>query len=102
MGLSIGGALLGGIGGGAAGGSSKVSDALKNIDPTTSTGLTNIGLGGVIPGLTGKPAEWADKIGYKLSGQEQQDQIEEAADEAAVRLVGGGRIYRNESSTPRS
>ena len=96
MGFSIGGALLGGIGGGAAGGSSKVSDALKNIDPTTSTGLTNIGLGGVIPGLTGKPAEWADEIGYKLSGQEQQDQIEEAAEEAAAAQQDIIQLYKDQ------
>ena len=51
----------------------KVKDGLSSIDPTTDQGLTNIGLGGIVGGMT-DPA----------SALEPDDSLEDAAKEAAA------------------
>jgi len=55
----------------------------RNIDPSTSQGLGNVALGGIIGGGAtdpyGKLSEGADKLGAKLSGEEAADAALEAA-----------------------
>lgn len=55
-----------------------VSEGLSSIDPTTSEGLNNLGVGGIVGGLTGA----GDKLVGKLEGRDQMEALKEAQAEA--------------------
>jgi len=77
-----------GLAAGALGGNQGFLDRLSNIDPTTEEGLANLGIGGIAGGLTDPQ--------YSLSGQEQEDAIEDAAEEAATAQAEIAQVYQNQ------
>lgn len=76
-----------------------ISNTLSDIDPTTSEGLTNIGLGGLIGGATGAPNDvltGLDDIVTDQDGKEAQDAAAaeaEALAQSGIDLQAGWMDY---------
>jgi len=70
----------------------KVTDALSNIDPTTSEGLINVAGGGVIGGLTGKASNLYDD----LSGKTAEEEAAKAAAEAVAAQQDISQLYADQ------